>query len=853
MSYEFGKLNNRHKDYENAIINTQKALQIQKRFIDSIPSVVNRSYNNIALFYLFSGNENKAIETFKTLIKQSHKDKYVLSAYTKRLTDLYIDRGDYYKVINYLKEAENTLVKTSDSALKKEIYKVYLAFQRIYSKTGEASHYQKALSYLNKAEKSIVHLPSKTQLKTKIIIYAGYGYIYDELKDYKKAINYYKKALILGLSSNPINRGNIATTYDALGYINSKINQPHLAFENYQKALQYDALKTSTYDNLGDYYLHSKNYEKALFNYQKAINYSIDKDDTINIKKLPSLSKLSQYNNKTDLVNDLKDKANAWFLYYSKTKNKNHLQSALNTVTLADKLVDIIRTESTEQQSKYFWRKKGVDLYMLATSICYELNNPQAAFYFMEKSKSLSLLEDITAEEAKTNADLPEKLREKEYDLKYKIFETNTLLKDNNTTENQTLLYKQKNNYDNFLNSLENEYPGYFNYKKIIDIISLKESQLKMTTNETAIIQYILTENEGYGIWLTQNETRFFKIPEVQLLNQEIKTISKLNKAPLITKEQLDSYSKITYYNKLFPFKNASSLLLDKKLIVIPDYSLQYLPFESLVNKPISGNSKLPYLIYNTEISYVYSVSLLHKIGQKKRTSKANFIGFAPVHFKDEKLASLNRSTSKMKAIEALFSGRTLFEDKATKANFMMATNNHAIIHLSTHANAISNEEPWIAFHDKKLTLTELYFTKNQADLVVLDACKTGLGELVSGEGIMSLSRGFFHSGSKSVISSLWSTNEKSSSEIILDFYTYLKEGDTKSSALRKAKLNYIENAQLSERSPYFWSSLILTGSNEDSISSATNYYIYILLLVLVILLTAIIFWVMRKRKIKKL
>jgi len=191
-----------------------------------------------------------------------------------------------------------------------------------------------------------------------------------------------------------------------------------------------------------------------------------------------------------------------------------------------------------------------------------------------------------------------------------------------------------------------------------------------------------------------------------------------------------------------------------------------------------------------------------------------------------------------MKAIEALFSGHTFFKEKATKANFMNAINDHAIIHLSTHANALSNKEPWIAFYDKKITLNELYFTKNQADLVVLDACKTGTGELVSGEGIMSLSRGFFHSGSKSVISSLWSTNEKSSTEIILDFYNHLKEGETKSSALRNAKLNYLENVQLSERSPYFWSSLVLTGSNENAFSNATNYYIYILPLLLIVLLS---------------
>ncbi|MEW7291983.1 CHAT domain-containing protein [Aquimarina sp. 2304DJ70-9] len=839
---EFSKLNFRHKDYDNAIQNVQKALDIQTKFIDSIPSTVNKSYNNLALFYLHSGNEPMALETFKTLVKQSHKDKYVINAYAIRLTDIYINRGDYYKAIDYLQEAENTIIKANDPILTRKLHLIYVNFYRVYSLTMKKDHFTKALDYLKKTEDVIAHLSPKKQLEFKIIIYAGYGYIYNRLEQYDMAISNHKKALELGLNAKKINNSDIAKSYNSLGISFTRMKKPDLAYKHYTKALQHDSLRSAVYNNLGDYYVAKQYYKEALINYQKAISYKIENFENIEFSALPSLEKLAHSDLKVNLVNNLKDKANGWYAFFSKTKNKEYLHHALKTIELADQLIDVIRSENIEQQSKYFWREKGVDLYMLATSICYELNNHKQAFYFMEKSKSLSLLENLTHEEAKNNANLPEFVKEKEYTLKHEIFKiSERLKKDSNSTEieKQSLIFEQKKVYEKFISSLEHNYPGYYNYKKRIDISSFDETRSKVVSPNTNLLQYILTENEGYGILITNESTYFFKIPEAELLNEEIRMLGRLIAKPLVTKQQLNSYTEMSFsvYQKLFPFKGASELLLDKKILIIPDYTLQYFPFETLITNRSTTEGILPYLIYFTETSYAYSASLLKKIEQKERNPKSNLIGFAPIQFKKHELSSLNRSEYKMNEIGKRFLNTTLLQEQASKSNFVTNANNYNIIHLSTHASSMSDQEPWIAFYEDILTLNELYFIKNQADLVVLDACKSGIGELQSGEGVMSLSRGFFHSGAKSVISSLWSTNEKSSTKIVLDFYAHLKKGKTKSAALRKAKLQYLKENQLSENSPHFWAPLILSGSIENSMSTAasTTTYLYIGLLLFLI------------------
>ncbi len=845
---DLSKFNYRHRDFENAILNVQKALVIQKKFIDSIPSSVNRSYHNLALFYLRSDNETKALETFKTLTEQSYKDRYIINAYTVGLADLHKDRGDYYKAISYLQEAENTIKKANDSILKKELYHVYLGFSSVYSNTLKNEHYKKAITYLKKAEASITHLSPKRQLENKIIIYYRYGSIYSKQKRYQKAFENHKKALDLGLKATPINKSDIASSYNNLGISSFRLNKITLAKEYYAKAIQHDSLLTAVYNNLGDIYLTQQNYEESLLNYQKAISYKLKEYQNIDYTALPTIEKLAQSSQKVNLVNNLKDKANGWFAFYSATKNKEFLQHALATIKLADKLIDIIRSESTELQSKYFWREKGVDLYMLATSICYELNAPEQAFYFMEKSKSLSLLENLTHEDAKNRANLPDSIIEKEYTLKHNIHKIKVKLKDDNTLtelEKQSLIFEQKKAYDNFINSLEKQYPGYYNYKKVINIASLQESRSKIVSPTRNILQYILTKNKGYGILISYNSTHFFKIPDVELLHEQIRILGQYITEPLITNQQQSAYVKTSFsvFKKLFPFDNAAELLSSKNLLIIPDYTLQYFPFEALAISSSTQKNKIPYFIYATEISYAYSISLLKKIEAKNRNPQSYLIGYAPINFNKHGLATLTRSESKLKEINNHFSSSILLNENATKSNFIVQARAYNIIHLSTHASSENDQEPWIAFYDNFLTLNEIYFIKNQADLVVLDACKSGIGKLHTGEGVMSLSRGFFHSGAKSVISSLWNTNEKSNTSIILDFYSFLKKGESKSTALHKAKLKYLEENQFSESSPYFWAPLILIGSIKNTIPSSTNTtYIYIGFLLLIIVLIVIYF-----------
>ena len=87
---------------------------------------------------------------------------------------------------------------------------------------------------------------------------------------------------------------------------------------------------------------------------------------------------------------------------------------------------------------------------------------------------------------------------------------------------------------------------------------------------------------------------------------------------------------------------------------------------------------------------------------------------------------------------------------------------------------------------DGFLRLHEIYNLKLPADLVVLSACQTGLGKEVKGEGLIGLTRGFMYAGARRVVVSLWSVNDKATSDLMTKFYRgMLKNNERPAAALR--------------------------------------------------------------------
>ena len=131
------------------------------------------------------------------------------------------------------------------------------------------------------------------------------------------------------------------------------------------------------------------------------------------------------------------------------------------------------------------------------------------------------------------------------------------------------------------------------------------------------------------------------------------------------------------------------------------------------------------------------------------------------------------------------------------------------------------------------------------AKLACLSACNTGFGQIKSGEGVVSLAKGFFYAGVPNVMMSLWSVPDQSTSEIMTTFYKELKNGVGKADALRNAKLNYLKSADENTSDPYYWAAITLIGDNQP-LEQKSTYFPWLIGLLAISLLGMVYYW-MRK------
>jgi CHAT domain-containing protein len=115
------------------------------------------------------------------------------------------------------------------------------------------------------------------------------------------------------------------------------------------------------------------------------------------------------------------------------------------------------------------------------------------------------------------------------------------------------------------------------------------------------------------------------------------------------------------------------------------------------------------------------------------------------------------------------------------------------------------------AKEDGYLEVSEIARLNLDSDLVVVSACQTGRGKLVSGEGVVGLSRAFLQAGARSVIVSLWKVSDNSTGRLMKSLYQHLTGGLSNAAALRRAKLQMIGSGKQA-RHPYYWSSFVMVG-----------------------------------------
>lgn len=288
-------------------------------------------------------------------------------------------------------------------------------------------------------------------------------------------------------------------------------------------------------------------------------------------------------------------------------------------------------------------------------------------------------------------------------------------------------------------------------------------------------------------------------------------------------------------------------------IIVNPDNELSQLPFELLL-----WNEQ--FLVETFGLSYTSNLGFIFPQVSKGQYDEEMAI-YAPEYpISDETFVVrsqpvyLEGAKQESKLISELFTSNLYDGKELTKQDFIKTASRHKLLHLAMHADVDDSQSgiSRLLFSDENsesddLYLEELYGLTLSADLAVLSACNTGVDKSKTGSDIESFQRAFTFAGVPATVASLWEVPDQPTKEIMVSFYKNLKNGESKSEALRQAKLEFIEDHQGTKLAqPYYWAGFVVYG--QDAPISAANSNLWMLLIGFLMVI-ALILVLLKKRK----
>lgn len=376
------------------------------------------------------------------------------------------------------------------------------------------------------------------------------------------------------------------------------------------------------------------------------------------------------------------------------------------------------------------------------------------------------------------------------------------------------------------------KYPTLNAQESSVSYSLLKE---KVKEKEETLVSYFFGKQGIYQFIIGSSKTSFEKIATDQATRDTIfNACVRYNK-------YFEDASKIS--NAPDAFKNDAHTLytllkipMVEKMIIIPDGMLTFLPFSTLLTAPSEGVAfdQMPFLLQSATITYQLSATQYLKLPTTS-TKPTSILGVFPV-FEGSELA-LKYSVEEANAIKETFPTKLLMREKALVENVFPKdafendiTNDYTILHFSTHARGGSFTTPAeLQFIDQAITVQDLYSLNLSPDLVVLSACETGVGQIMTGEGTLSLARGFQYAGAQNLLFSLWKVNDKATAQLMGDFYKNLKDTSSKTISLQQAQQTYLNDKTIAnvKKSPYYWGAFVYYGTPEKALTS--NSWIWIL------------------------
>ncbi len=875
-----------------------KALKLFTKSLNFFLGILDPNSEYLARIYVNLGRLNFQFSKYKEALKYFDKaeriyfnndqtDSYPVGVIFVNKGNIFMRKGNLDKALEYYKKC----IQIYRNKLNPEHPYISTVLNNLGAVQADMMDYDKALDYYRQSKAISKDPVSKT------IVYRNIAKIYELKGDPASAEDHYKKSIEYALENLSRFHYELGNSLLALGDFFLESGNLDQAYEEFKKALEifnrnFDFKSpyiSKVYLRLGEYYMKRQNFARALENYQKAIIAFLPDFNSQDIYTFPPINDLIMVN---ELLPMLIGKSNAFLKRYQHEGNIEDLKASLNAYRTAVSIVDDIRLNLREE-SMLRYADEVREIFQNAIATCLKLyyvtSNKKylkEAFDFTEKSRSAVLLASMRDIEAIDIGGIPDSLKQKERNLREGISSYEKLLYDerNLVSQNQSkiLLWESKifdlkRNYDELIESFEKDYPSYFSLKYETRVMNVESIQEKLG-KEDVLLEYAMQDTTMVLFMIAKDDFRTVSMNLGEDFDDEISFLVDFYQRSLFhhSLEVYNEFLKVSnkFYNKLIG--PVAAEIKNKNLIIIPDASLNYIPFESLIkNIPVvdlMDYRGLPYLVKEHPVSYSFSATILFEAEIPDRAKK-KLLAFAPTYSKTSgeirvsgmsdinKLDPLQNVEKEVSQITNLIRGSVFSGANATETNFKENASDYDILHLAMHT-IVDDVEPLYSrlvftrtkdsVNDGQLYAYELYNLNLNAHMAVLSACNTGYGKLRKGEGVISLARGFIYSGVPSIVMTLWEVEDKSGAEIMTSFYENLETGMNKGKALQQAKLDYLAKSPQYRAHPYFWSAYVTIGDDAPLFDKYEKYYGSMTLLLTVLIFGIVLLVYLRRRSRKR-
>lgn len=668
---------------QDALTNFDEVLAIARATGDRQTEA--KMLNNIGSIYDIIGQTQKALDALNQslVIVRELKIAEGEASILHNIAGIYNRRGENEKALEY---AEKSAAIHRETGNKNSEAGSLNAIGSIYEDLGES---QKALDYY---KQSLDNLRQTGNVRGQAATLNNIGSVYSKFGDKQRALDVYFQALaIVRESGHKVGEGNALNN---IGSIYQDLNQNEKALEYFEQSL---ALRRAVNDPLGEaitltdmglIYNLAGNREKALDFYTKALeicrNIEARRQEAIILQRigliyvsLKEVEKGFEYLAQSLSINrkiaDPYNQAEVLKNIAQVERDRANLEKARINIEETLKIVEIFRADVLSQELRASYLASKQSYYKLYIDILMQIHGQKPsdgydakALQVSEQARARGLIETLSESRAKIRQGVDLELLRRERELQKQI----------NRKETQRAGLSNRKGVENQLKTVEaelNDLLGQYQearaqirassprYAELTEPqpLNLKETQ-KMLDSETMILEYSLGKEKSYVWEVTQDSMKSYELPEGEKIKSAARKVYELlisrnqvieNETPAQIEARLEKADKelqVALQNlSEMILKPISSQLNKKRLVIVAEDALQYVPFGALPiptgkiadNKKSAAETYQP-LIVEHEIINLPSASTLAVLRQKAAEQNKTLDSVAviadPVFSKDD-------------------------------------------------------------------------------------------------------------------------------------------------------------------------------------------------------------------------